>query len=220
MFDEQHIKPLKGKQRKAFIYELHLEGHSARNIAEHPEIQLSHTQVIRDIQEMDALLEEEARQQSRLHLLKDLKKLEALERQAWEGWRRSVGEKTKTTRKTKVLSDDDDPTVIEELVEDTSVTWADAGDPRFIQQIRECIAERHRLLGTYRQPPEELQGGNLEAIRLEQAVYVPGIGHLEPQVIMQLIQGSGQGDLWHAMYALLQNQHPHQYHGVNADDSP
>lgn len=210
MSEEHHITPLKGRQRKAFIYELHLEGHSVRRIAEYPEVQVSFQQVAKDIQEMDSLLEEEARQQSRLHLLKDLKKLERLEAQAWEGWRRSVGEKTKTTDKT--VSDGTGHT--------TTITWVDAGDPRFIQQIRECIAERHRLLGTYRTPPEDLAEEQVDAVRFEQAVYIPGIGFLEPEIIKQLIIQSGQPDLWHAMLGLAQHQNPHQYQGDNSDDSP
>lgn len=192
------IQPLKGKERNAFIYDLYLEEHSTRYIAELPEVQLSHVQVSRIIKDIEERAEGELAQLAKGELLKDLKKLKRLERLAWECLRNTIGTKERTKKHTKV----------------------DAGDPRWVKEVRECIAERHRLLGTYRKPPEDLAEEQVEAVRFEQAVYIPGIGFLEPEIIKQLITQSGAPDLWHAMAALAQHQQPHQYHEADADDSP
>ena len=73
----------------------------------------------------------------------DERKCEEIERTyhlqftAWEAWLRSVGEKTKTKN------------VTGEKGYDETVTWEDAGDPRYLKVIHDCIAERCKIWGLY-----------------------------------------------------------------------
>lgn len=224
------VEPLKGAERDRFIYDMHLEEHSSRYIADMPEVQLTHVQVTRIITRIEEAAQGELVDFAKKELLRDIKKLKRLERFGWEALRGTKGRKERTqtfvekTRE-KPGEDGDEPQAddkgrLRTVKKNTRSThWIAAGDPRWSKEIRECIAERHRLLGTYRKPLDELTDEEIEAVRFEQAVYIPGIGFLEPDVIVQLIAQSGQPDLWHALYALAAHQQPHQYLGSGSDDS-
>lgn len=66
----------------------------------------------------------------------ELAKLDALEWEYWQAWRRSVGEMTKTVEST--TKGEDTITITKET---------EAGDPRYLQGVERCIEERCDILG-------------------------------------------------------------------------
>jgi hypothetical protein len=67
-----------------------------------------------------------------------LARIDAAEGAAWKGWRRSLRDAEKRTVKT-----DPDGT------ETADTTEGQAGDPRFLQIVLDCVDKRLRLLGGY-----------------------------------------------------------------------
>ena len=68
-----------------------------------------------------------------------------------------------------------------------TVSWYDAGDPRFLAIVKDCLIERNRLLGTYDKTDDDGDGA-LEAVRFLQDIYIPGLGLLTPELLVQLMK--------------------------------
>lgn len=71
---------------------------------------------------------------------KELARLDRVEREAWRGWRRSLQKAEKSRAKTVTT-----PKGKHTEAEKTSA--GQAGDPRFLQEVRGCIERRCKLLG-------------------------------------------------------------------------
>ena len=74
---------------------------------------------------------------------RELEKLDLLEREAYRGWYRSL--RDAETAKTKGAADADGEMDTPQEVETT--VKGQAGDPRFLAEIRHCIESRRKLLG-------------------------------------------------------------------------
>lgn len=68
-----------------------------------------------------------------------------------------------------------------------TLTWYDAGDPRFLSLVKDCLIERNRLLGTYDKTDDDSEG-TLEAVRFLQDIYIPGLGMLTQDLLLQLMK--------------------------------
>jgi hypothetical protein len=98
-----------------------------------------------------------------------LAKLDAMEAEAWRGWRRSLRDAVKQTTKMgpalpakqkparaadpdatdDPLAEAVEPPAEMVVTEDATVTEGQAGDPRFLQIIGDCIDKRLRVVGGY-----------------------------------------------------------------------
>lgn len=77
---------------------------------------------------------------------RELAKIDALEVEYWEAWRRSIGEQIRERTKAKGISIDGQagsPKQIEKTVQKFTLI----GDPRFLQGIERCIDKRCKILG-------------------------------------------------------------------------
>lgn len=70
----------------------------------------------------------------------ELQKIDEVERQAWAAWERSVGVVERRTTRKKDAGDRSES-------EATVVKTDQAGDPRFLQNVLDCIQRRCKILG-------------------------------------------------------------------------
>lgn len=164
------------------------------------------------------LLKEHTDFKMQQHLAEERARFDYLIREASLGWLRSVGKMTKTSNEVRggVIGKDkngkpgkpgtrpkvkrqSDPFDYESDLEaklnelgglsetkDKTIEWYEAGDPRFISLIKDLMVERNRLLGAYDKDRDDDE--QIEAVRYEQDVYIPGIGIVTPELIRQLLQ--------------------------------
>lgn len=72
----------------------------------------------------------------------ELAKLDNLEARFWEGWERSVLDREKRVKETIDKTDGSE-------VKRRTEKEGQAGDPRFLAGVHDCIAERCKILGVY-----------------------------------------------------------------------
>jgi hypothetical protein len=117
-----------------------------------------------------------------------LAKLDETERQAWRGWRRSLRDAERVTSKRDLAPpqvpeadpDNSDNPVSQATVapqqigpaEETTVREGQAGDPRFLQIVMDCIDKRLRLVGGY---PDSKDKGPPVIAELVLRVLGPGL---------------------------------------------
>jgi hypothetical protein len=127
------------ERRRRLVAEMYLKGLAQSEIA--VELRISQATVSREI---DAL-KRDWRDLSRADLnefhARELRKIELIEREAWEAWKRSQapGE---------------------------GESSADKGDPRFLELVNKCIAQRASLLGFPARGPER-EGQSDDSVSLE-----------------------------------------------------
>ena len=150
----------KTRDRK-LIAEMYLHGSPQMVIkdrlkAEH-KITLSQPTIQRDL----VIIQKEWTAQTTFELDKakvvEIQKIDRVERELWAAWFRSVGEKEKKqmkirqvpiVRKTTFKNGREVSEVtMEEATERAIIERVDAGDPRFLTGILECISKRCRILG-------------------------------------------------------------------------
>jgi len=121
----------------ARIAHLYLSGSNQYEIAK--ELGLSRQQITYDLQDLYGRWAESARSDIDKLKAEQLAKIDRLEREYWDAWRRSVGthEKSITERKRGETQMDRAQIVKEEL----------AGDPRFLTGVGWCIEQRCKILG-------------------------------------------------------------------------
>ncbi len=93
---------------------------------------------------------------------RELAKLDAMEAELWEAWRRSVGEHVKQTRTTTPGPGDTVRVEVSEVREEL------AGDPRYLAQIRDCVERRCKILGL--DAPKELRTSGDVAVKVVSGV--------------------------------------------------
>lgn len=134
-------KPHKNKwldiaQRRERVAEWYLQGYNGVAIAE--KLGVSANTVYNDLKRLGEAVREKATINMELARDHELAKLDRVEQEAWEAWRRSARpQRSTTTTKPK-----------NGKVVMASVTDRDnPGEPRFLEIIQKCIEARRKLLG-------------------------------------------------------------------------
>lgn len=129
----------------ARIAELYLKGYTQVQIAQ--ELGLTQPIVSRDLTTLQERWIEQTTIDFDAAKGKELARLDALEREYWQAWRRSLEQVTKTRTKRNHMGD-------EAIVvrEETS------GNPSFLAGVQGCIDQRCRLLGLYAPTKAVLSG--------------------------------------------------------------
>lgn len=105
--------------------------------------------------------------------------------EAWAGWNRSTGKKSKTTEESGYNDKGS-------FSKERTLKWSDAGDPRFLEIIKSAQMEMADLLGVAKGNGSgsgvggQAEGQAAELI-IRQNVYIPGLGHLTPELMTQLL---------------------------------
>ena len=103
------------------------------------------------IEDMDAALQLE------------LERIDATVRELWEQWEKSKTDYTKTARKQKGSPTRDNQTGQTSIrtyqTERTETEVIRLGDPSYISEIRQQLAERRKLLGLYAPEKKDISGG-------------------------------------------------------------
>jgi hypothetical protein len=122
------------EQRRTAVARLYLRGHSTREIADElpSELSASYVTVSHDIEEIRREWRESRIRDYDAHHDLELRKLDAIEAEAWKAWERSK---------------EDAVTVKVGARGTETTTKGQAGDPRFLETIRGCIVRRSALLG-------------------------------------------------------------------------
>ena len=135
------INPNAAAQRElrvAKVSELYLAGRSMREIA--AELQVAVGTVFRDLRQAHEMWRSRATDARQKWIDRELSTLDWVEYEATKAWYRTIG-KVKTVRSESGSgpngATDKESTTTEIL----------AGDPRFLEQIRGCVADRRKLLG-------------------------------------------------------------------------
>jgi hypothetical protein len=83
--------------------------------------------------------------------LKQMQKIDFLEMESYNAWKKSIGLKKEATQKSGSTSTGP-------FKNESIKKWREIGDPRFLERIAWCIAERNRILGFYAPEKKELSG--------------------------------------------------------------
>jgi len=112
---------------------------------------ISQATVSNDIQKIRAEYSMKRLNKLQMYLNTELLKLDAVEKEAWRAWERSIGQSKRVVKRT-----DPDGNIIETVeTEDTLV-----GDPRFLTQVQTAIDRRIKLLGL--DAPQEILLNTME----------------------------------------------------------
>lgn len=131
--------------RRQEVSKLYLTGKSQPEIAAH--FGVNQSTISRDLEVLRKSWLNSALMDFNTARAQELAKIDALEREYWDAWRRSQEDnETRTTRAKSSPSDRDNPNASTDL-EATTRIEAQAGDPRFLQGIQWCIERRCNLLG-------------------------------------------------------------------------
>lgn len=120
----------------ARIAELYLKGHTQAEIGD--ALGLTQQIISRDLATLQTRWEESASIAMDAAKSKELARLDALEREYWQAWRRSLEQVTKTKTKRNHMGDE---AVV--MREETS------GNAAFLAGVQNCIDQRCRILGLY-----------------------------------------------------------------------
>jgi hypothetical protein len=121
--------------RRDTVASLHLRGFTQVAIAE--QVRVSRRTVLNDLEYCREIWVANMRRDLEHIRAEELGKLDAVEWEYWQAWRRSIGEITEMTESTSAKNGDTT----------TTTTRTQAGDPRYLQGIERCIAERCDILG-------------------------------------------------------------------------
>lgn len=126
------------------VARMYAQGHSIRDIAQYinmeREYSLGQTAIWNDIQTVRARWLDDSVDALARHKADQLSKIDAAERQAWEGWEKSKLDKEKRKKSTGIQSGK--ATDVE-----TEEKEGQAGEPKFLEIILSCIDRRCKILG-------------------------------------------------------------------------
>lgn len=217
---------LKIAQDDELLIELRLKNFSLRHIAK--VLKISAEQVRRDEKRILKKMQSQTSDSADLLLIKDLKRLEMVENAAWVGWANSLRIQSKKSVKSFQVELTGTPyrqdaegnieefkdmrlrVPAEEVTTTTTKTNRD-GSPAWLNIIISCIQERNKLLGTYDRVEEDDDDTPIDGVVFQQALYIPGLGEITPDILQQLQDGANKRDLYHLLEGLLTNQDPHNY---------
>ena len=104
---------------------------------------------------------------------KELAKIDELEREYWQAWETSKGEKTKARQEINGKDKDGKPNVTKQVMEKDQML----GNPAYLTGVQWCISERCKLLGIYAPAKQEVTGKNGEPLQTEIiTIYMPDNG--------------------------------------------
>lgn len=132
------------------IADLYVQGYSQAKIAE--QIGVSREQIKYDIKEIREKWVESQIDNFEAYKAEEIRKINALEREAWEGLRRSIAERKRTR-----IEDRDSEDKGKTKIRSVTVEERD-GDPRFMQIIATCIDRRCKIRGIDAPTKQELSG--------------------------------------------------------------
>jgi hypothetical protein len=139
--------------RRRQIADMYLKGRTQMEIA--GQLAVSQMTVSRDL----AIVEAEWRKESIIEFersrLRELQKLELVEREAWDAWQRSQNPASAATITDGKTGQHSRKSLKHQY-----------GDPRFLDQVNKCITQRCILLGL--QPAAPLEGNGDDSISLEE----------------------------------------------------
>lgn len=147
---EYRRKEIARNHRRAEVAELYLSGYVQARIAD--VLAIAQGTVSKDL----AFLHKQWAESSLIDLdakkALELKRIDTVEREAWDAWRRSVGSatvKTIATRGAIIKEGKEGTTEFKELrpAETTLRTEDLPGDPRYLTVVLKCIEQRRRILG-------------------------------------------------------------------------
>ncbi len=147
---------------RALIAELYLTGdYSDKEITEllnsRPGVgyEISRQTVTVDRKRLLEQLQEEGKNSTGLWLQEEIFKLNVVEREAWDAWKRST-EQTKIIKEVEELLIDKDGTPIDAKNYDLVLSKVETlihdnvGNPKWLQVILDCVEKRSRLRGLYK----------------------------------------------------------------------
>jgi len=132
----EHNRRFATAQRRQMITELYLQGWSQSEIAQHLEV--AQSTISKDVQHVRRQWEKSALRNFDQLRAQEVHKLDFVEREAWAAWERSqkpsqsavvtdqggaTGQRTRKSLKHQI------------------------GDPRFLDQVNKCVAQRRALMG-------------------------------------------------------------------------
>ena len=168
---------LKEAKQEQHIIELRLMGHTWLDIESKTKI--PHSTAVRIFNKaMTARAKEQSKQKMQAYIQQEDQRIMLLIKEAYQAFQDSKGVKQETTQ-------DKGTTEKGDYEKAKVVQWRDAGDPRFIQVIKELMIERNRLHGVYDKDRED--DDKTEVVRFEQNVYIPGLGAITPEMMNVLI---------------------------------
>lgn len=126
------------EHRRGGVAKLYLEGNSLRQIA--GRLGCSHQTVKLDMDFMYGEWQQERKPTFDEAVTKELRKLDKLESQAWDGWERSCRDAEKTIEENGVTEKGD-------FIKSRKEVAPQAGDPRFLQVILQAMQRRCTILG-------------------------------------------------------------------------
>lgn len=125
------------EQRRARVAEAYLRGQYQHEIAQRERV--DRTTITHDLKAIQAAWKAAAIRDLDAHKERELARLDQLERTYWQAWERSLSERQKTrTKKTEGKGATAEASLEKEQRD---------GDPRFLEGVRSCIADRCKLLG-------------------------------------------------------------------------
>jgi len=135
------------QNRRTQVTVLRLQGHTQTEIGQL--LGVDQSTISRDLKAIDEDLKAQARENLETIKARELAKIEHREREAWKAWDRSQKDKTSIAVENEGLEGSDGATtaVVTTKVKTTKKTEAQAGDPRFLEQVGDCGKARRQLLG-------------------------------------------------------------------------
>jgi transposase len=123
------------EQRRERVSQLYLQGYSLRKIA--VEVGVHNTQVFLDIKAIRADWRANTRWNFEEKQNLELARLDQVELEAWKGWTRTIGKMTTIRKESGGMAGSKEVVTIEHK----------AGDPRFLEIVRNCVRTRCEILG-------------------------------------------------------------------------
>lgn len=139
-------KSLGVAERRQEVAKLYVRGYYQAEIAD--SLGVCRTLICKDLAAIQEEWAKENVQNLNAVKVRELEKLDQIEREAWRAWERSQKDE-ETTKKTNIeLRSSDDAGTVHVPADKTEHTLkGQAGDPRFLDQIQKVIERRCRLLG-------------------------------------------------------------------------
>ncbi len=137
-------------ERRMIVAELYLvKGMTQQKIA--AQLGVSQVTISNDVRSIKEEYSMKRLNKYQSYLNIELAKLDAVERESWAAWERSIGRSERVVTKTDAAGDVEETVTVDELV----------GDPRFLTQVQAAIDRRIRLLGL--DAPQEVILNTMEA---------------------------------------------------------
>lgn len=143
------------KERRVIVADMYLTGYSQPQIAE--ELGISQPTVSRDLTAIRKQWQREAVDSFDIVQKRELARIDKIESEAWEAWRRSIGISRSETTTVEGGTPDKKGVVSAKSTKKVVRTDNLVGDPRFLDQVKWCIEQRLKIYGVYQAAKLEIQ---------------------------------------------------------------